>query len=166
MNGSHGPAYYQRYPKQYEVFKPACNTNEINTCSQEALNNVYDNTVVYTDSVLNGLIDTLKQQQNVNTALIYLSDHGESLGEKGLYLHGTPYAIAPKEQTHIQMLFWANADFYQQHGVQNTCLQNMANQPDISQDNLFHTVLGGLNVHTQAYNAKLDLFNACSQGKA
>ena len=166
MNGSHGPAYYQRYPKQYEVFKPACNTNEINTCSQEALNNVYDNTVVYTDSVLNGLIDTLKQQQNVNTALIYLSDHGESLGEKGLYLHGTPYAIAPKEQTHIQMLFWANADFYQQHGVQNTCLQNLAHRPDVSQDNLFHTVLGGLNVHTQAYNAKLDLFNACSQGKA
>ncbi|UOO88399.1 phosphoethanolamine--lipid A transferase [Vitreoscilla massiliensis] len=166
MNGSHGPAYYQRYPKQYEVFKPACNTNEINTCSQEALNNVYDNTVVYTDAVLNSLIETLKQQQDVNTAMIYLSDHGESLGEKGLYLHGTPYAIAPTEQTHIQMLFWANPQFYQQHAVNPSCLQNMAKSQAVSQDNLFHTVLGGLNVHTQAYSGKLDVLNACSQGKA
>lgn len=162
MNGSHGPAYYQRYPKEYAHFAPACNTNAIDTCSQEQLNNVYDNTIVYTDVVLDGIIKVL-QQQNTNTLMWYMSDHGESLGEKGLYLHGTPYAIAPQQQTHIPFIVWGNQDFYQQQGIRADCLQQMAKTEAVSQDNLFHSILGGLNVKTQAYDGKLDIFHTCTK---
>lgn len=166
MNGSHGPAYYQRYGKEFEVFKPSCDTNAIETCSQQQLNNVFDNTIVHTDAVLDGIIQTLKKQQDVNTVMLYMSDHGESLGENGLYLHGTPYAIAPKEQTHIPFVLWANPQFYQQQGLQDACLIQMAKQTPVSQDNLFHTVLGGLNIRTQVYDAKLDVFKQCQKGAA
>ena len=98
--GSHGPKYYQRYPKEFEVFKPACNNPEISRCDNKHLINTYDNSILYTDFVLSEIIEKLKTYQDkYNVAMLYVSDHGESLGENGIYLHGIPYSIASKVQT-------------------------------------------------------------------
>ncbi|MDU1085914.1 MAG: phosphoethanolamine transferase EptA, partial [Leclercia adecarboxylata] len=124
LMGSHGPAYYQRYPEQYRRFTPTCDTNEIQNCDHQALMNTYDNTILYTDSVVSRTIDALKARQaTMNTALVYLSDHGESLGENGLYLHGTPYMLAPEQQTHIPFMFWLSKDYKQNFGVDEQCLR-------------------------------------------
>ncbi|NJM32211.1 MAG: sulfatase-like hydrolase/transferase [Limnobacter sp.] len=100
--GSHGPAYYKRYPPQFEQFKPVCKTNELASCTAEQINNAYDNSILYTDYFLAQTIELLKQFDGpFEPALLYVSDHGESLGEYGLYLHGAPFAFSPKEQTHV-----------------------------------------------------------------
>ncbi|SQJ30402.1 Phosphoethanolamine transferase EptA specific for the 1 phosphate group of core-lipid A [Salmonella enterica subsp. enterica] len=97
--GSHGPTYYNRYPPQFKKFTPTCDTNEIQNCSQQQLINTYDNTVLYVDYIVDKAINLLKSHQDkFTTSLVYLSDHGESLGENGVYLHGLPYSIAPDTQ--------------------------------------------------------------------
>lgn len=109
--GNHGPAYYKRYPKQFEVFQPACQTNELSQCSQQEIINAYDNAIVYTDFFLNQTIQFLeKHNATYDTTMLYVSDHGESLGENGIYLHGLPYFIAPKNQTHVPMVAWFGND--------------------------------------------------------
>jgi len=162
LMGSHGPAYYQRYPPQYRHFTPTCDTNEIQDCTHQALMNTYDNTILYTDSVLSKTIDALKARQStLNTALVYLSDHGESLGENGLYLHGTPYMLAPEQQTHIPFIFWLSKDYQQNFGVDAQCLRDQAAKETVSQDNLFSTVLGMMNIRTAVYQPQMDLLTHC-----
>lgn len=158
--GSHGPEYYKRYPKEYEKFTPVCESNALNNCSRESIVNGYDNTLVYTDHVLSSLIDLLRQQSKVDTAMLYLSDHGESLGEYNLFLHGTPYMLAPDQQKHVPMLAWFSDSYQQAFAVDTHCLQNERNAP-LSQDNLFHSMLGLLQVSTTVYNPQLDMFSAC-----
>jgi lipid A ethanolaminephosphotransferase len=108
--GSHGPKYYKRYPKEFETFKPTCATESPEKCDREHLVNTYDNTIVYTDYVLSELIHLLKKYDGPKTklGLLYVSDHGESLGEKNVYLHGLPKMLAPKAQTHVPMIEWTN----------------------------------------------------------
>ncbi len=162
LMGSHGPAYYQRYPAQYRHFTPTCDTNEIQDCTHQALMNTYDNTILYTDSVVSKTIDALKARQStLNTALVYLSDHGESLGENGLYLHGTPYMLAPEQQTHIPFIFWLSKDYQQNFGVDAQCLRDQAAKEAVSQDNLFSTVLGMMNIRTAVYQPQMDLLTHC-----
>jgi len=162
LMGSHGPAYYQRYPAQYRHFTPTCDTNEIQDCTHQALMNTYDNTILYTDSVVSKTIDALKARQStLNTALVYLSDHGESLGENGLYLHGTPYMLAPEQQTHIPFIFWLSKDYQQNFGVDAQCLRDQAAKEAVSQDNLFSTVLGMMNIRTSVYKPQMDLLTHC-----
>jgi len=162
LMGSHGPAYYQRYPAQYRHFTPTCDTNEIQDCTHQALMNTYDNTILYTDSVVSKTIDALKARQStLNTALVYLSDHGESLGENGLYLHGTPYMLAPEQQTHIPFIFWFSKDYQQNFGVDAQCLRDQAAKEAVSQDNLFSTVLGMMNIRTAVYQPQMDLLTHC-----
>jgi lipid A ethanolaminephosphotransferase len=162
MMGSHGPAYYKRYPARFEHFKPACKEAQFSRCSKDQIVNAYDNTIVYTDHVLAELIALLQEEdrQGMPTALIYLSDHGESLGESNLYLHGMPYAIAPEVQKHIPMLFWLSPRYQQTFAVDRACVAEKGRQR-VSQDNLFHSVLGLLNIETQVYDAKLDVFASC-----
>ncbi|EHJ91565.1 Phosphoethanolamine transferase eptA [Vreelandella boliviensis LC1] len=160
--GNHGPSYYQRYPAAYERFVPACTTADLAKCSREAITNSYDNAILYTDTVLNQVIETLKRQDEYVTAMIYLSDHGESLGEKGLYLHGIPYAIAPDEQTHVPMVWWLSNAFSQQQGLDTACLRQISDQA-ASHDNLFHSVLGLLGVATDVYQQAEDISQACRQ---
>ena len=161
MMGSHGPAYYKRYPKAFEIYTPVCNTNQLDKCESQAIVNVYDNTIRYTDHVLAKLIALLqKEEGRADTAMWYLSDHGESLGEHGLYLHGTPYMLAPSGQTHVPSVLWTSAGYRQQLGLEQQCLQEVAGKP-ASQDNLFHSMLGLLQVKTKVYNPALDLFAAC-----
>lgn len=160
--GSHGPSYYRRYPKEFDVFKPSCDTNEINKCSQTALINTYNNTILYTDHILSKAINILKKHSDkYNVVLIYMSDHGESLGENGVYLHSMPYAFAPKEQTHIPFIVWGSASFFKDNHIDKNCLQERANREAFSHDNLFHTLLGIFHVNTKEYLMNLDIFSAC-----
>lgn len=156
--GSHGPAYFKRYPDNFKKFTPTCDTNNIQNCSRESLINSYDNTILYTDHVLSTLIHILDGLP-ISTGLMYLSDHGESTGENGLYLHGTPYFMAPKEQTHIPMLFWFSSQWPKQQQIMH-CLNQQKNQP-VSQDNLFPTVLSLLDIQTKALNPQFDLLAQC-----
>jgi len=162
MMGSHGPAYYKRYPARFEYFKPACKEAQFSRCSTDEIVNAYDNTIVYTDHVLGELIALLQEEdrQGLPTALIYLSDHGESLGESNLYLHGMPYALAPEVQKHIPMLVWLSPRYQQAFAVDTACLL-LKRQQRVSQDNLFHSILGLLDIETQVYDAKLDVFTGC-----
>lgn len=163
--GSHGPTYYNRYPAQFKKFTPTCDTNEIQTCSQQQLVNTYDNTVLYVDYIVDKAINILKEHQdNFTTSLVYLSDHGESLGENGVYLHGLPYSIAPDTQKHVPMLLWLSEDYQQRYQVSQTCLQKRASSEDFSQDNLFSTLLGLTGVQTQKYQAADDILQPCRGG--
>lgn len=155
MIGSHGPTYYRRYPAEFAKFSPDCPRSDIQNCDSQALINTYDNTIAYTDYVLGEIVNTLKNVPNAS--MLYLSDHGESLGEKGLYLHGFPYQIAPQEQTHIPMLFWASK--FEDSGYRN-CIKNLANHP-YSQDNLFDTLLGLSSVKSITYQPTMDIFKQC-----
>ncbi|QRG78805.1 phosphoethanolamine transferase EptA [Citrobacter sp. R56] len=160
--GSHGPTYYNRYPPQFRKFTPTCDTNEIQTCSQQQLVNTYDNTILYIDYIVDKAINLLKSHQdNFTTSLVYLSDHGESLGENGVYLHGLPYAIAPDTQKHVPMLFWLSDDYQKRYQVDQTCLQKQASSQDFSQDNLFSTMLGLTGVQTKYYQAADDILHPC-----
>ena len=159
--GSHGPAYYKRVPAQFKVFKPTCDTNAIQGCSREALLNTYDNTLLYTDYVLDSLIETLKNTTKYQTALWYLSDHGESTGESGMYLHGAPYAIAPTQQTHIPMLMWFSTVWQHQAKQQIKCLAQQGRK-ELSQDNLFPTMLSLLDVKSKVIDPNNDMLAACS----
>ena len=158
--GSHGPAYYKRVPAQFKVFKPTCDTNAIQGCSRDALLNSYDNTLLYTDYVLDSLIETLKNTTKYQTALWYLSDHGESTGESGMYLHGAPYAIAPTQQTHIPMLMWFSTVWQHQAKQQIKCLAQQGRQ-ELSQDNLFPTMLSLLDVKSKVIDPNNDMLAAC-----
>ncbi|EML9724624.1 phosphoethanolamine transferase EptA [Klebsiella aerogenes] len=162
--GSHGPTYYNRYPAEFKKFTPTCNTNEIQSCTQQQLTNTYDNTILYVDYVVDKAIKLLQSKQNkFTTSLVYLSDHGESLGEDGVYLHGLPYSIAPDTQKHVPMLLWLSPDYQQRYGVSSQCLQQQAKTNDYSQDNLFSTLLGLLGVDTREYQAKDDLLTPCRE---
>ncbi|QHC94507.1 phosphoethanolamine transferase [Pseudomonas sp. M20] len=159
--GSHGPEYFKRYPKEYQHFTPVCESNALNNCSRESIVNGYDNTLVYTDHVLSSLIDVLRSNQDkVDTAMLYLSDHGESLGEYNLFLHGTPYMLAPEQQKHVAMLAWFSDNYQKAYSVDTHCLQMSRDKP-LSQDNLFHSMLGLLEVKSKVYQPGLDMFAGC-----
>lgn len=160
--GNHGPNYFERYPQENAVFQPTCQTAELSRCSSAQIVNAYDNAIVHTDAFLARALDVVQQQQGHDAALLYLSDHGESLGEYGLYLHGAPYAIAPQQQLHVPMIAWVSSGLAADIGLDMRCLREQADQP-ASHDNLFHSVLGLLGVQTAAYVPRLDLFASCSQ---
>jgi len=159
--GNHGPAYFQRYPEQFRRFTPTCDTTDLGGCSKESVVNTYDNAVLYTDHFLARTIALLKTQARTHdTALVYVSDHGESLGENGLYLHSLPYAIAPDTQTHVPMVMWFSPAYAKAEKLDVACLRGVADQP-ASHDNLFHTALGIMDVKTQVRDAALDLVAGC-----
>jgi len=159
--GNHGPSYFKRYPARLRRFTPTCDTPDLGHCTREEILNAYDNAILYTDELLAHTIDLLASMEDRDTALIYLSDHGESLGEGGLYLHGVPYAIAPATQLRVPMLVWLSPSFALSRGIDFACLRSFTHAP-ISHDNLFHSVLGLMQVHTAAYVATLDLFGPCT----
>lgn len=166
QKGSHGPAYSKRYPDAFKRFGPVCDTNELQKCSQESIVAAYDNTILYTDHFLAktiAMLRTSSEADGIDTALLYVSDHGESLGEKNIYLHGAPYMIAPPEQTRVPLMLWMSERYSTRFGIDRTCLAARADQP-FSHDNLFHSVLGMLNVNTAVFNPRLDLFGACTHG--
>ena len=163
QKGSHGPAYAKRYPDRFEVFTPACKTSELNKCSPASIVAAYDNTILYTDHVLKSAIDLLalsSREDGVDTGFLYFSDHGESLGEHNVYLHGAPYFFSPKEQRHVPFMLWLSDGYRSRFKLDQRCLEARAGQK-FDHDYIFHSVLGLLNISTAQRNPQFDLFDAC-----
>jgi lipid A ethanolaminephosphotransferase len=159
--GNHGPSYFRRYPAPFGRFVPACNNDDLSQCARQEIVNAYDNALLYTDHMLAQLITQLAAHaDNVDSLLLYVSDHGESLGEGGLFLHGMPYAIAPDVQTHVPMVMWLSAGAVSSIGLDITCLRRQA-RTALTHDNLFHTVLGLFEVRTRLYEPQLDFGAPC-----
>lgn len=155
QTGSHGPSYYKKYPPQFEKFTPTCKTVELSKCTSEELRNAYDNTIFYTDYFIGRVIDIAKNFSQFETSVIYISDHGESLGEFGLYLHGTPYTIAPDFQKEIPFTIWMSNRF--QH-IRAISVEKIKAKTNTSHANIFHTVMGAFDMRSPVYNKKMDLF--------
>ncbi len=158
--GNHGPSYFERYPPEYKRFTPACDNPELGQCARQEIVNAYDNALLYTDHFLAETIALLKSRTDYDTALISVSDHGESLGEKGLFLHGVPYSIAPQEQIKVPMVMWFSPGLVQDAKLDTACLKREAAEP-ASHDNLFPSILGLLQVSTREYQPAYDLFAKC-----
>ena len=159
--GSHGPTYHQRYPDEFKKFLPTCDTADIQDCSLNQIINTYDNTILYTDYIISQTIDIAKKYPQFESSVIYVSDHGESLGENNIFLHGMPYRIAPVEQKSVPMLIWMNENMKKWDYIDYNCLKLSAEKKAYSHDNLFHSLLGLLAIKTSVYNQRYDLFNAC-----
>jgi len=160
--GSHGPTYFERYPGDARVFTPTCDSNQIQKCTNAALINTYDNTLVYTDRMLGKTIDLLQSHaEERDVAMIYVSDHGESLGERGLYLHGTPYLIAPQEQKQVPLVMWFSPAFAHHANLNLLCLRSLAEGGQYSHDNVYHSILGLFDVRSSVYQRDLDVFAGC-----
>jgi len=165
MIGSHGPAYYLRYPADQAVFTPECRSSAFADCQQEEIVNSYDNSLRMTDHVLAETIRMMAAQDRVIPAMYFVSDHGESLGENGLYLHAAPMFMAPDEQRKVPFVIWMSQAFQDTLDVPQSCLAAKAGQP-ASQDNLFHSVLGLLDIQTAVREDALDLSHGCRKGGA
>jgi len=169
--GSHGPLYFKKYPPAFGTFAPVCQTTDLSTCSKASLYNAYDNTIFYTDHVLHGVIQILQAHPEWRSTMLYLSDHGESLGEDGVYLHGMPNMIAPTVQRDIPFLVWRSPAFMQdrqQHGVPEQVLDAylkpraapglVAAPQAFGHDDIFHSVLGALWLGSSVYQPVLDVY--------
>ncbi|RYX94380.1 MAG: phosphoethanolamine--lipid A transferase [Comamonadaceae bacterium] len=158
--GSHGPAYTLRSPAAYKRFKPECTSSDLQSCSKQELANAYDNSVAYTDHFLAATIDWLKEQQTYAGAMVYVADHGESLGENNLYLHGMPYMVAPDVQKHVPWINWFSQPYAARTGLSEGCLRESSGR-NISHDNYFHSVLGLLSIQTAVYRQTMDVYAPC-----
>jgi lipid A ethanolaminephosphotransferase len=158
--GSHGPAYFKRSPPDLKPFQPECRSNALQQCPREQVVNAYDNTIATTDRLLARSIAWLQTQQSFDVGMLYVSDHGESLGEKGLYLHGMPYAMAPREQTHVPMILWLPEGSALAGSLKPGCLAGLRDQP-ASHDHLFHTAMGWVGARADVYKPEWDLLAAC-----
>lgn len=161
MLGNHGPSYFRRHPPAFAKFQPACEADDLHACSREQIVNAYDNALLYTDHVLATVIDRLRAHSaRFDAAMVYVSDHGESLGENGLYLHGIPYAVSPEVQTRVPMVMWMSRGLADSARIDEDCLRRRAQQP-ASHDHLFHTVAGLLDVRTAVREPAWDLLAPC-----
>jgi lipid A ethanolaminephosphotransferase len=159
--GSHGPAYFKRTPAAFKTFTPECTDTSLSQCDRNQIINAYDNTLVFTDYFLSRVIGWLKTQEKTSTpAMLYVSDHGESLGEKNMYLHGLPYSVAPPQQTTVPLITWLSPEFEKLNRLSTRCLQANRDKP-LSHDHLFHSVLGLMSVTTSIYQRERDLFASC-----
>ncbi|MBI3350546.1 MAG: phosphoethanolamine--lipid A transferase [Burkholderiales bacterium] len=159
--GSHGPAYFKRSPPDLKPFQPECRSNALQQCPREQVVNGYDNTIATTDRLLARSIVWLRTQASrFDPGMLYVSDHGESLGENGLYLHGMPYAMAPDEQTRVPMLLWLPQDGGLAASLKPGCLQALRDKP-ASHDNLFHTAMGWMGARADVYKPEWDLLAGC-----
>lgn len=156
--GSHGPAYYRRYPENLAQFQPYCQSKAPQTCTIEEIVNAYDNTVVYTDRFLSMVIDKLTARED-QSFLLYASDHGESLGENGVYLHGLPRFMAPEAQTRVPVIAWLSEHYSSEEKLPSTGDTPLQVDTPISHDNLSSSILGLFDVETSLYKSQLDLFD-------
>lgn len=160
--GSHGPTYYRRYPEAHKMFQPDCARSDIQNCTEDQIRNSYDNTIAYTDYITSRVIAQLKAEESrFDTALVYMSDHGESLGENGMYLHGAPYAFAPDEQTTVPAILWFSDSYLKDQSMDKGCIQAHLDGGKVSHNNLSHTLLGVMGVNTSLRQPALNLITGC-----
>lgn len=160
--GSHGPAYFKRSFGERKRYFPECNTSALQSCTRDEVTNAYDNSIIETDYFISKTIDWINEiYPERPTAMMYVSDHGESLGEKNIYLHGLPYAFAPDAQKKIPWIVWLSESFKDMNLIESNCLGQMNNNIFISHDNYFHTALGLANVKSKLYSSNLDIFEKC-----
>jgi lipid A ethanolaminephosphotransferase len=158
LKGSHGPAFYRRYPEPFKKFTPVCESSQLDKCPRQDIVNAYDNSILYTDYILSRVIDFLKTNSDTfYTSMIYVSDHGESLGENNIYLHGLPYLIAPDAQKHIPFILWFSKGFEESYGIDRAHLESISASRH-SHDDLFDSVLGLLDIRTKEYDPRQDIF--------
>jgi len=158
--GSHGPAYFKRSPPSRKRFMPECTNAALGSCDHAQLVNAYDNTIATTDHFLAATIAWLKTKDGYAPGLLYMSDHGESLGELGIYLHGLPYSIAPETQKRVPFVAWLGPALTERRGIDTACLRRHLDDK-LSHDNLYHTAVGVLDVTTPTYLPALDAFAPC-----
>jgi len=162
--GSHGPTYYKRTPDKFKKFKPECDKSDIQNCTDEEIINTYDDTILFTDYVMAETIKILQSNDaDLNTSMMYMSDHGESLGENGLYLHGMPYSISPSTQTSVPFITWMSDNTIADKNIDMDCLKDKATNDNISHDNLAHILLGYMDINTSALNKDMDIIGQCRQ---
>ena len=155
--GNHGPAYYKRYPREFEKYSPTCKTNQLESCSKAEIDNAYDNAILYTDYFLSKVVGLLKQNSaEFESAMFYVSDHGESLGEKGLYLHGMPNFIAPDTQLRVPAILWFADNF---NDIDSESLKKNRNMK-YTHSHIFHTILGFMEIETSVYDKEMDIVHA------
>ena len=161
--GSHGPAYSRRSPSALKRFGPECTSSNLQVCSREEIVNAYDNSIAYTDHVLASGVRWLRaRERDWDAGLLYVADHGESLGENNLYLHGLPYALAPDVQKHVPWITWLSPGLQRRTGVDLSCLKERVDSR-LSHDQFFHSVLGLMQVRTSAYLPDMDTYAPCSR---
>lgn len=156
QTGSHGPTYSRKYPSEFAHFQPVCKSVDLSQCSQQSLVNAYDNTIIYTDHVLADTIKLLQAVPDSASTMIYMSDHGESLGEQGFYLHGAPNSIAPEVQRKVPFLIWMSPAFSETRALSS---KDLFAHASFGPDNVFHSVLGAFGGSSAIYKPQLDLFS-------
>lgn len=162
QNGSHGPSYTKRYPKKFEKFSPVCTNNRLDECKKDELLNAFDNTILYTDFTIDKTISILeKYDEKFASALFYASDHGESIGENGAYLHGIPYSIAPNEQKNVPFIVWLSKDM--QKEINYSCVKNHGSTKNHSHDNIAHSILSIFDIESSGSKKDLDIFATCKK---
>ncbi len=159
--GSHGPAYYKRYTDNFRKFTPTCDSAEVQKCTHEELVNTYDNTILYTDFVVTKAINILKKFPQLESGLLYVSDHGESLGENNTFLHSAPYSTAPDTQIKVPMVLWMSENMKKSAHLDYRCVAKKAKQDTFSHDNLYHTLLALMGVKTKTYDKSSDMLDSC-----
>lgn len=159
MMGSHGPSYFERYPDKFKKFQPTCDTADLQDCTREQIVNTYDNTILYTDYVVASVIEKLKAYPQYQSAMLYISDHGESLGENNIYLHGLPYKIAPDYQKQVPMILWLSDKMAKSNKINIDILRQKAEIGEYSHDNFFHTLIGLSDIKTTVYKRDMDLID-------
>lgn len=165
--GSHGPAYFKRSAPDAKKFLPECTSTSLQQCDRQQVVNAYDNSVVETDRFLDGVLQWLSSQGSAaQTAMVYVADHGESLGENNIYLHGLPYSIAPDVQKHVPWITWLSPAMQARMGASTGCLQKDLRERRITHDHYFHSVLGLMDVQTNAYQPGQDMFAPCRDAEA
>jgi lipid A ethanolaminephosphotransferase len=114
--------------------------------SPEELNNAYDNSLVYTDWIIHSVIETVRGIGR-KACVLYVSDHGESLGENNLYMHGVPFSMAPREQLEIPFVVWTS-----------DASPGLKDLPEVTQHHVFHSVLDFFNVDSPVFDENLSIF--------
>ena len=161
QRGSHGPAYYLRYPDTFGPFRPDCRSYSPADCPAEEVLNAYDNTIAYSDRFLARVIGLIeKHAARADGAMFYVSDHGESLGEGGLYMHGARFESAPRTQTNVPLILWASSGYRTLSGLDMGCAGGLLERA-YSHDNVYHTLLGMMGVETSVYRRDLDILAGC-----
>jgi KDO II ethanolaminephosphotransferase len=149
--------YDCHYPDRFMKFKPVCAGKNLRACDVSALTNSYDNTILYADDFIGRVIGKVK---DMNALVFYISDHGESLGEKGVYLH-SPGQKA-EEQFKAAMFVWASKRYAARNSEKYLNLQRNRSLK-LNHDVIFHSVLDAAGIESSVVLRGKSIFGRIGQ---